>query len=260
MLVLTQLHTKTGRSRCEGRWQRSLCALLHQGPWLDTMYTTCPHCVKRGVFTRLYDLCFPNNKTAYEKQGMHTQCSRDKTVQVKKLQVHCVLKFSTRACAEWAWTDGLCFQLRYGRVVNRTGTTTSQACEATMAHYDTLLPEMLGISSSILATLSGCSGSCLEAIQALLTKVAPWISARCTQWKQIHEKLLSVLAPFPGFRLLDFRYWCRFVHDHGNDNTKPTGCLIQANVQIEAKWSALVPLKTHIFSDSYAQCMIIMLL
>lgn len=84
---------------------------------------------------------------------MHPKRSRDKTVQVKKLQVHCVQKFSTRACAEWAWTDGLCFQLRYGRTCKLwivLATTKTQACEATMAHYNMLQPEMLGISSDII--------------------------------------------------------------------------------------------------------------
>lgn len=143
-MLLTQLHTTTGRSRCGGRQQRpheaSLCCAPECLVGHNIVHDLSSMC-KKGVFMRLHGTCFPNNKTTSKKQETHPKHSWHETSASGKS-----ISFGSflRACAEWAWTDGLCLRLRYGRTI-RNATCNSWigvvplkpklACAATMAYY-----------------------------------------------------------------------------------------------------------------------------
>lgn len=174
------------------------------------------------------------------------------TAQVNKFQVHCILEFPTRACAKWAWTDGVCFRLRCGRTVHNATRKSRiglvplkpklvQPQGHTTTHY----------SQKCLGQTLWHAGNIVKE-QWQLPHCEKRYKLRLQKWlPEYPHEALSVLARFPDFSLLDFRYCCSFVHHHSNCNRKatplPSGCLIRANVQIATKWSALAPLKTHVF-------------
>lgn len=95
-MLLTQLHTTTGRSRCGGRQQRpheaSLCCAPECLVGHNIVHDLSSMC-KKSVFTRLYGTCFPNNKTTSRKHTPNTVDMRQ-----RKWQVHCIREFSQSLC------------------------------------------------------------------------------------------------------------------------------------------------------------------